>query len=486
MCTVFFALAGCADTPPDSDADQGDTSVAETTGTDLDSERMPAPGVFVVDGIDTGITYDDLLPLKAMIGDDVEYVALGESIHTSHGYYQSKLRLIQFLVEEMGYRSVAFESPWTDADRAANYVASCESSPAQAIRGLFSVWQDVAVAELLQWMCEWNRAHSNDPVHFFGFDVQQPWHDGPALRSFVERIAPDESEDMLVNLDSCNGVLFESEAAYYNDPEMQQLIGGSSVIPEGEHQNCVETLADIRTYIDDNESRIRAAVGDSDLAWGRIAVTGVESWQQQTYLFSNGRDGDGFEARDRGMAYVLEEIRRLRHPNTKTIVWAHNTHIAEDLPNADTAYGSVWGMGTLLKARLGGAYYAIALIGYDVEINWGRIVAPAEPVAPDAVERILNDFDEPYILVDLAPPEQTPFFDRTEYQLQGERMVPSEQFEALFFLAHSPAAVYVCDPSETGDNTACVAARNGTCVDQSSNGQDFGACVEPTEDSNPI
>lgn len=140
------------------------------------------PGVYRLDGTDPGLPQADLEPLRKIVG-RAPIVALGEAIHTSGGFYEMKHRVFRFLVEKMGFRAFAIETPWIDAERVSQYVQTCEGTPEAAIRGLFTVWQSAEVRDLVQWMCDWNRGHRRrqDKIHFFGFDIQQPEKDRPAL-----------------------------------------------------------------------------------------------------------------------------------------------------------------------------------------------------------------------------------------------------------------------------------------------------------------
>src|SRR5687767_7578600 len=69
------------------------------------------PGVYRLTGISPTLPVADLEPLRGIVG-DARFVALGESTHTSEGYYQAKARVIRFMIEHMGFRVVTFENPW--------------------------------------------------------------------------------------------------------------------------------------------------------------------------------------------------------------------------------------------------------------------------------------------------------------------------------------------------------------------------------------
>jgi erythromycin esterase len=97
-----------------------------------------------------------------------------------------------------------------------------------------------------------------------------------------------------------------------------------------------------------------------DFEWARISLVGVRAWEGQMYYYQGaaGRDRSlSYSERDVGMAYVLQTIRRLRYPNQKTIVWAHNAHIGKDTPYTYFAKN----MGAYLRESLGASYAAVAL-----------------------------------------------------------------------------------------------------------------------------
>ncbi len=69
------------------------------------------PGIYRVDGIDETLPNDDLAPLAGIIK-KAEIVGMGESVHTVGDYYRAKFRIFKYLVEELGFRALGFESPW--------------------------------------------------------------------------------------------------------------------------------------------------------------------------------------------------------------------------------------------------------------------------------------------------------------------------------------------------------------------------------------
>ncbi|MES1245689.1 MAG: erythromycin esterase family protein [Acidobacteriota bacterium] len=384
------------------------------------------PGVYRLNGGTFELPQEDLEPLRQIVG-NATIVSLGESVHTSGGYYEMKHRLFRFLVEKMGFRAFAFETPWDDADNLAHYVETCEGTPEQGMRGIFGVWQSAETADLMQWMCEWNKSHkkSKDKVHFFGFDVQQPDLDGPALLAFLERLDVGAEDPRAADVWRCNGVA--SPPTY------------DGRLSETEHQACLRGLDAVQTLFDEEGPSIVERTSAVDFEYARLRLVGLRSWEGQAYY--NGLDDyPGLtQSRDSGMAYAFRTLRRLRYgEKIKTAVWAHNFHIAKD------AARSAWNtptMGTYLREAFGSSYAAIALISDVTEIDWRGIgCGPLQVLRGDrAVEQLLGELGHDYLLVDLDFPGGSPAFlgAGETYRFSEVGMVPADQYDAAVFLERS-------------------------------------------------
>ena len=386
------------------------------------------PGIYRLHGSAPNLPQDDLEPLRQIVG-KATIVSLGESIHTSGGYYEMKHRIFRFLVEKMGFRVFAFESPWPDADRVGHYIQTCEGTPETALTGLFSVWQSTETRDLVQWMCDWNRTHrkKKDKLHFFGFDVQQPAQDGAALIAFLERIGVGSGDPRIADIRVCDGV---SSRTVYPDP-----------VPEASNQQCLRGLASVEQLFNEEAGRIVAETSPPDLEYARLRLVGLRSWQGQIYYQGTREFFRSTDSRDSGMAYAFRVLRQLRYGNLKTVVWAHNFHIAKDVPK------STWNtrtMGLYLREMFGPSYVSLALISNATEIDWpSQGCGPVQVFRSDrTVEKMLHDLGHAALLVDLefggdsggAPP----FLGTGEnYRMSEVGMVPAEQFDGAFFLEHS-------------------------------------------------
>jgi erythromycin esterase-like protein len=229
------------------------------------------PGVFRLEGITPGLRTSDLEPLRQWIG-KANLVGLGESNHTSGGYYTAKHRVFRFLVERLGFRALAIQSSWAAADSVSGYVTNCQGSAEEALRGLDPVWQSAEVRDLVEWMCQWNRTHRKpkDRLAFFGFDIQQPEADGPALMEFLGRIGVADGDPLLAGVLRCNGVAGPRAPA-----------GG---VAEADNAVCLDALAAIDAKFTREARTIIKRTSKKDFDWAKVRLAGLRGWQGYSFF----------------------------------------------------------------------------------------------------------------------------------------------------------------------------------------------------------
>jgi erythromycin esterase-like protein len=306
----------------------------------------------------------------------------------------------------------------------AQYVQTCQGSPRTALRGLAGVWRSLETEALVTWMCEWNQAHPDDPVHFYGFDVQvQSLQNGRAILAFLERLGIGAGDPRVEGIRVCDGVV-----------DNWYLFG--LPYPAELYERCQAALADVAVYLDANEKEVEGQTSREDLAWARIHLVGLQAWQGAAFYFEPDPIRSA-EFRDRGMAYVAQAIRDLRFPHARTALWAHNTHIAKN----GVAYIGAAQMGAFLTAELGHQFRSIGLVARETYIDWiyiDRCGLSFIPVGPGSVEHFFSGLGPGAgVLADLTahPPFLTP---GAAYRVGGAPMVPAEQFDALIHLDVSP------------------------------------------------
>lgn len=373
-------------------------------------------GIYPLAGYDPTIpAHADLEPLGRLIG-DASVVALGESYHTSAGFYRMKHRIFRYLVEEKGFRAFAIESYWEGAERAAEYVRTCNGSPRQAISMHINVWQSAEYAEFVEWMCDWNRVHSDpaDWITLFGFDIQQPWHDGPALMTFLERIGIPRSDPRSEGIRHCEGV----EGPRYP-------IGQ---IPPLRHATCVQSLDAIEEHLEANRSNIIQRTSANEFEVALLRTIGLRAWEEQVFIIAHDFAA-GYNARDEGMAYAFHAMRAMKAPGAKTVVWAANSHVARNpLPRGERPIGSY------LAEAFGPDYVTIALTAYETEIDFPGHGCGLVARTPGSVEDELAVHGLEALLS--IPADRGP--EETVYTMGTDQVRPDLDYDGIIYLQHSP------------------------------------------------
>lgn len=391
---------------------------------EVEAARPPAgypvvPGIWRLHGYDPALPYEDLEPLRQIIG-RASVVALGESYHTAGGFYLMKHRVFRFLVEQMGFRAFAIESNWTGVDLAARYVQTCEGSPEEALTGHWAVFQSTELRDLAQWMCEWNRSHPKpaDKLHFFGFDVQQPQADGPALIAFLQRIGIAEDHAWVEGIRACDGVTV-------NHP--------LGTIPPETHELCLRTIGAIDLHFRRNKKGIVRQTSQLDFTMASLQLLSLKAWENQAYIFPHDY-ATGITVRDEAMAHTFLTLRSLRAPRARTVIWAANMHVSR----ATLPFGGR-PMGSFLAAALGRNYVSLAQTAYVTEIDYPQFGCGPVERGENTVEERLYALGEQTLLVDLAfPGTRTPYLPRGLYNMAIGLMEPHRHYNGILYLEHSP------------------------------------------------
>jgi erythromycin esterase len=149
--------------------------------------------------VDPAAPLDDLAPLGRSIG-NAKIVGLGESTHGAAEEETLKLRTLRFLVERMGFRSVAWEEDWTTGLQVNEYIRTGKGNLDALIRQMSPQWQSRQVADVLRWLHDYNARHAGT-VQFTGVEyyLTRPLaYD--AIEAYVARTAPERLPELRSHL----------------------------------------------------------------------------------------------------------------------------------------------------------------------------------------------------------------------------------------------------------------------------------------------
>ncbi|WUI01521.1 erythromycin esterase family protein [Spirillospora sp. NBC_00431] len=140
---------------------------------------------------DPSAPLDDLTSLRRSVG-DAAIVGLGESVHGTAEETALKLRALRFLVERMGFRSIAWEEDWTMGLQINDYVLTGKGDPGALVRDMSPQWRTKEVEDVLRWLRGYNAARpAKDKVRFVGVEyyfTRPAAYD--AIKAHVAKTAP--------------------------------------------------------------------------------------------------------------------------------------------------------------------------------------------------------------------------------------------------------------------------------------------------------
>jgi len=184
--------------------------------------------------VDPAAPLDDFADLRPTIG-HAEIVGLGESVHGASELLSLKHRTLRFLVEEMGFRSIAWEDDWTTGLAINEYILSGDGDLDAIVSGMSPQWPSAEVAGVLEWLREYNADH-DDKVQFFGVEYYftgQRAYD--AVEAYIAEAAParlDEVREHLRAIRPLTEDKFETVQAYMEVADKDPYIRHAEAIED--------------------------------------------------------------------------------------------------------------------------------------------------------------------------------------------------------------------------------------------------------------
>jgi erythromycin esterase-like protein/ADP-ribose pyrophosphatase YjhB (NUDIX family) len=309
-------------------------------------------------------TFNDLMPHKELIG-PARLVALGEATHGTHEFFQVKQRLVQFLVEEMGFNTVALEANWPEVNRLNAYVHTGQGDPAELLKAL-GMFDTQELLDLIEWM----RVYDENPRHtskisFYGFDMQSDQLARDTIAAYLGNVDPSAARQVADDYDCY------PEAS----PACQQKL------------QAAYDLLDRRQvdYIAQSSPEAFAEALQS----ARLVV-------QQSDYASHNNNGP---VRDRYLAENVEWLLEQAGPDAKMVLWAHNGHVSVSRDE------SLQSMGYYLRQRYGQQLVVFGLLFYEGSFNAFGVshlqTFQVEPPPSDSCEAFFHQAALPYFILDL-------------------------------------------------------------------------------------
>jgi erythromycin esterase len=308
-----------------------------------------------------------------MIG-DARIVALGEATHGTHEFFTLKHRMVEFLVQEMGFTVFAMETNWPETERLNRYVQTGEGDPAELLAGLhFWTWNTQEVLDLVEWLRSYNQNPANSPkVRFAGFDAQAMELAVDNTLAYLRAVAPEDA-DLAATRYAC------LDDFHLLGPEPAFLDYGQR--PFSETQPCGDRVRAVYDDLVQNQSQYTALSSEETYHFAvRNALTVVQAEAIAALRYT-----DGPNPRDRYMAQNVSWLLEQDSPDARIILWAHNLHVNPGTSNMGGHLEREYGEGYLTFGFSfdRGSFNARELSVVDNEPQSGELTTFEVGPAPD-------------------------------------------------------------------------------------------------------
>ncbi|MGE0410209.1 MAG: erythromycin esterase family protein, partial [Amphiplicatus sp.] len=247
---------------------------------------------------------------------DARVVLLGEATHGTSEFYRARAAITQRLVEKHGFRILAIEGDWPDAAELDRYAREHGRWGERSAFVNFPrwMWRNAEFAALLRGLRRWNEAREHeDRVEVRGLDVYSLHRSVDEVLHYLDRVDPAAARRARRR--------YGCISPYLEEPQRY----GAIAMRTGE--NCEDEVVEQLVAILEERLRYAHADGEAyfDAEQNARVVCAAESYYRAMYQGSVA----SWNLRDSHMFDTLARLLDLRGPDSKAIVWAHNSHIGD-------------------------------------------------------------------------------------------------------------------------------------------------------------
>jgi protein-L-isoaspartate(D-aspartate) O-methyltransferase len=306
-------------------------------------------------------------------------VLLGECSHGTSEFYRARAAITRRLVERHGFTIVAVEADWPDAAVIDGHVRSRTPRTDEPPFQRFPVWmwRNEEFAAFVRWLRAHNeRVADTQRCGFYGLDMYSLSASIAAVLDYLDRTDPEAAKIARVRY----GCL----TPWQKDPQVYGRAAFSAGFVTCENA-VVQQLHDLL------RTRLEESNGDSerwfDATQNARLVASAERYYRTMYRSS----AQSWDLRDTHMFETLQSLLHSQGPESRAVVWAHNSHIGNA---AATEMGRVRGelnVGQLCRERFGDE---AALIGFGTHA--GAVAAATDWDGPLEVKAVRPSREDSY------------------------------------------------------------------------------------------
>jgi protein-L-isoaspartate(D-aspartate) O-methyltransferase len=320
----------------------------------------------------------ELNPLIERIG-SARIVLLGEASHGTSEFYRMRERITRDLIIKKGFRFIAIEADWPDAARVDHYVRHFEYPPSEwtaFARFPTWMWRNAEVRDFVNWLRNRNgTVERGKRVAFHGLDLYSLYDSIRSVLNYLDEVDP-ASAKIARERYGCLTPWQRDPATYGH----AALTGSYPTCESHVIRTLTDLLAKRRAYAERDGERFLDAEQNARL------VANAERYYRIMYYGSRA----SWNLRDSHMFEILENLLAFHGPDSKAVVWAHNSHVGNAAATEMAARGE-HNIGQLCRKKFGEQAY---LIGFGT--HSGTVAAASEWDGPMEVKKVRPSLPNSY------------------------------------------------------------------------------------------
>ncbi len=327
---------------------------------------------------------------------DARIVLLGEASHGTSEFYRMRDLITRRLIAEKGFDIVAVEADWPDAARIDDYVRHADVPPStwQAFARFPAwMWRNEEVKAFVDWLHEHNRQlPESRRAGFYGLDMYSLYNSAARVIEYLEGIDPALAKVARERYGCLSP--WESDPAAYGHAALA-----------GRYRACEDEVVAMLVDLLRNRQKLAAHDGEKflDAALNARLVADAEKYYRVMYYGSRA----SWNLRDRHMFDTLVTLLDFRGPQSKAVIWAHNSHIGDARHTEMSARGEL-NIGQLIREGYPGQTRAIGF-GTDrgtvaAASTWeGPLeIKAVRPSHPQSFERLFHRSGVPGLILPMT------------------------------------------------------------------------------------
>ncbi|MDA1478056.1 erythromycin esterase family protein [Bacillus changyiensis] len=312
-------------------------------------------------------------------------VFLGENGHGVAQHSQLKVRMIQYLHEQLGFNHILFESGLGECSYFNDFEKTLEPEKVMK-KTIFPVWHTDEVLQLFKYL---KKSH----LHLSGIDIQFSSRElifSKKLVDMMSKLDPSYSEKVWIMENDVLALDKEKRGRAYFLPFYRRNIRTCRTL-----KNAYKELLN---FLDQHEEEITNHIPET--SYFQIIRRVIAKRIDFISMLSHGMR-KALQIRDQAMADNLKWYVTNMYPDEKVIIWAHNGHIAKNIKNI-IGFRSI---GSYLPESIKTQSYRIGMFMYEGSAaHNNREVYEVKKPPQHSIEQYMASTHLPISFLDLTSP----------------------------------------------------------------------------------